>query len=118
MAHWRLCASSPGHAKGGGLLRGAFVWCFVTPQTRAADEGLGERPEQVVGERGRFGEGDGGFGPGEESGGDEVLDQEPGALLVDVEEPGQFGEAVSGLGALAGECTAFDHLDGGDPGAE
>ena len=84
----------------------------------AAADGVGEGREQVVGERGRLGEGDGGFGPGEQAGGDEVLDQEPGALLGDVEEPGQLGEAVSGLGAFAGEGAAFDHLDAGEPGAE
>ena len=48
----------------------------------------GEGPEQGLGELWRCGEGDGGFGPGEESGGDEVLDQEPGTWLGDAEEPG------------------------------
>src|SRR3954466_6746437 len=35
----------------------------------AASDGVGEGSEQVVGDRWQFGEGDGGFGPGEESGG-------------------------------------------------
>lgn len=65
-----------------------------------------------------FGKGDGGLGPGEESGGNEAIDGGSGPFLGDAGESSEFGESVVGVPADVEESASSGDFVASEPGAK